>query len=77
VRVLIGCERFGVLRDAFIRRGHDAWSCDLVAAPGQHIQDDVLNVMDRDPWDVAIFHPDCTWCPVSEASPGYISVGSR
>lgn len=65
MKVLIGCERFGVLRDAFARRGHDAWSCDLVPALGQHIQDDVLNVMDRDPWDIAIFHPDCTYVAVS------------
>ena len=64
VRVLIGCERFGVLRDAFSRRGHDAWSCDLVAATGRHIQGDVLSVLD-DGWDLAIFHPDCTYLAAS------------
>lgn len=68
MKVLIGCERFGVLRDAFARRGHDAWSCDLVPAPGNHIQGDVLNVIDgtvNHGWDLAIFHPDCTYVAVS------------
>jgi hypothetical protein len=32
VRVLVGCERSGVVREAFRKRGHDAWSCDLVPA---------------------------------------------
>jgi len=68
VKVLIGCERFGVLRDAFAKRGHDAWSCDLVAAPGNHIQGDVLNVIDgtvNHGWELAVFHPDCTYMAVS------------
>lgn len=68
MKVLVGCERFGVLRDAFARRGHDAWSCDLVPATGNHIQGDVLNVIDgtvNHGWDLAIFHPDCTYMAVS------------
>ena len=64
MKVLIGCERFGVLRDAFARRGHDAWSCDLVTAPGPHIHANVMTVLD-DGWDLAIFHPDCTYLAVS------------
>jgi len=63
MRVLIGCEQFGVVRDAMRRRGHHAWSCDLKPARDNspfHIQDDVLNVL-RDDWDLAIFHPDCTF----------------
>jgi hypothetical protein len=68
MKVLVGCERFGVLRDAFSRQGHDAWSCDLVAAHGNHIQGDVLNVIDgtvNHGWELAIFHPDCTYMAVS------------
>jgi hypothetical protein len=68
MKILIGCERFGVLRDAFARRGHDAWSCDVVAAPGNHIQGDVLNVIDgtvNHGWELAVFHPDCTYMAVS------------
>jgi hypothetical protein len=44
MRVLVACEFSGVVRDAFLARGHDAWSCDLLPneRPGPHIQDDVL-----------------------------------
>lgn len=63
--VLIGCERFGVVRDEFARLGHDAWSCDLVAAPGKHIQDDVRKAIRSRHWDRIILHPDCTYLAVS------------
>jgi hypothetical protein len=61
MKVLVGCEFSGVVRDAFIRRGHDAWSCDLLPteSPGPHIQGDVLSTLDEG-WDLAIFHPPCT-----------------
>jgi hypothetical protein len=60
MRVLIGCECSGIVREAFARRGHDAWSCDLKPSeqPGKHIQDNVLNVL-NDGWDLGIFHPEC------------------
>lgn len=66
MKVLVGCERFGVVRDAFRRLGHDAYSCDLVpmADGTYHITNNVLNVLDRG-WDLAIFHPDCTYVAVS------------
>lgn len=40
MRVLVACEFSGIVREAFRRRGHDAWSCDLLPSeiPGQHIQ---------------------------------------
>lgn len=63
MKVLVGCETSGVVRDAFIRAGHDAWSCDLLpseSAAGPHLQCDVLTVLDRG-WDLGIFHPDCTY----------------
>jgi hypothetical protein len=68
VRVLVACEFSGVVRDAFLRRGHDAWSCDLLPteAPGPHIQGDVLDVLD-DGWDLMIAHPPCTHLAVSGA----------
>jgi len=61
MRVLIGCEFSGIVRDSFASFGHDAWSCDLLPSetPGQHIQGDVCDVLD-DGWDLAIFHPPCT-----------------
>jgi hypothetical protein len=68
VRALIGCEYSGRIRDALIRRGHDAVSCDLLPSetPGPHIQGDVLEVL-GDGWDLAVFHPPCTHLAVSGA----------
>ncbi|MDD5616325.1 MAG: hypothetical protein PHH85_09005 [Candidatus Methanoperedens sp.] len=61
MKVLVACEFSGVVREAFKKRGHDAWSCDLLPTeiPGQHIQDDVLKHLD-DGWDLMIAHPPCT-----------------
>lgn len=66
MRVLVGCEYSGTVRDAFIRGGHDAMSCDLLPteAPGPHYQGNVFDVIDY-PWDLAIFHPACTHLAVS------------
>ena len=68
MRVLIACEFSGTVRDAFARRGHDAWSCDLLPSerPGQHVQGDVLNVL-GDGWDLMVAHPPCTFLAVSGA----------
>lgn len=61
MRVLVACEFSGIVRDAFAAKGHDAWSCDLLPTeqPGNHIQGDVLEVLD-DGWDLMIAHPPCT-----------------
>lgn len=68
MRVLIACEYSGVVRDAFIRQGHEAMSCDLLPtdAPGPHYQGDVRDVLDH-PWDLMIAHPPCTHLSVSGA----------
>lgn len=68
MRVLIGCEYSGVVRDAFINKGHDAMSCDLLPTEvqGPHYQGSIFDVIDY-PWDVAIFHPPCTHLSVSGA----------
>ena len=62
MKVLVACEFSGIVRDAFIARGHDAASCDLLPseAPGPHIQGDVLSVLDNG-WDMMIAHPPCTY----------------
>lgn len=64
VKVLIGCEASGTVRDAFLRRGFDAWSCDLRPAEtptNRHIQDDVRNVLKMEKWDLLmVAHPPCT-----------------
>lgn len=66
MKVLIACEYSGVFRDAFIAEGHDAMSCDLLPteSPGPHYQGDLFDVIDY-PWDLAIFHPECTHLAVS------------
>jgi len=68
LKVLIGCEYSAVVRDEFIKRGHDAMSCDLLDtdAPGPHYKGSVCDVIDY-PWDIAIFHPPCTHLSVSGA----------
>lgn len=68
MKVLIGCECSGTVRDAFIERGHDAISCDLKPSkrPGPHYKGDVRDII-NDGWDLAIFHPDCTHLAVSGA----------
>lgn len=66
MRVLIACEYSGTVRDAFIRAGHDAMSCDLLPtdAPGPHYQGSVMDVI-GDGWDVMVGHPPCTYLSVS------------
>jgi site-specific DNA-cytosine methylase len=68
MRVLVACEFSGIVRDAFVARGHDAWSCDLLPSerPGNHLQGDVLEVLD-DGWDLMVAHPPCTHLAVSGA----------
>lgn len=62
MRVLIACEYSGVVRDAFIAKGHDAMSCDLLPTdkPGPHYQGDVMDIID-DGFDLMIAHPPCTY----------------
>jgi len=71
MKVLVACEYSGTVRDAFAKRGHDAWSCDIIPteAPGNHIFGDVLNHLDGD-WDLMIAHPPCTY--LSNAGVGWL-----
>lgn len=68
MRVLIACEFSGIVRDAFLKKGHDAVSCDLIPSekPGPHIRGDVLAHL-SDGWDLMIAHPPCTHLAVSGA----------
>ena len=61
MRVLIGCEYSGIVRESFINQGFDAWSCDFLDTEikGNHYKCDVLDII-NDNWDIAIFHPPCT-----------------
>ena len=63
MRILIACEFSGIVRDAFIARGHDAVSCDLLPSerPGPHLQRNVLDVLHQLDWDAMIAFPPCTY----------------
>lgn len=62
MKILIACEYSGTVRDAFLRGGHDAISCDLLPtdSPGPHYQGDVFDII-NDGWDLMIAHPPCTY----------------
>ena len=69
MRILVGCEYSGRVREAFRAKGHDAWSCDLLPSEDEspfHVQGDILSLLD-DGWDMTVFHPPCTHLAVSGA----------
>ena len=62
MKILIGCEFSGIVRDAFTAHGHDAISCDIIDTekPGKHYKGNVLDILNSG-YDGAIFHPPCTF----------------
>ena len=62
MKVLVACEYSGTVRDAFLRAGHDAMSCDLLPTDvaGPHYQGNVLDIIDQE-WDLMVAHPPCTY----------------
>ena len=66
MRVLVACEFSGIVRDAFVKNGHYAMSCDLIPSesPGEHHIGNVFDVIDR-VWDLMICHPPCTYLTIS------------
>lgn len=68
MKILVACEFSGIVREAFRRQGHDAWSCDLLETEmtGPHLIGDVRKIVDSD-WDLMIAHPPCTHLAVSGA----------
>jgi hypothetical protein len=71
MRVLVACEFSGVVRDAFLALGHDAWSCDLLpteSRPERHYHCPVEHILHKSHrWDLMIAHPPCTYLAVSGA----------
>ena len=70
MRVIIGCEFSQIVTKAFRDRGHDAFSCDLLPTEGNpswHFQEDILEVIKKEKFDLGIFHPPCTHLAVSGA----------
>lgn len=68
MRVLVACERSGRVRDAFTKKGHDAWSCDLCLSDtkGNHYRGPVQEILDSG-WDLMIAFPPCTYLASSGA----------
>jgi hypothetical protein len=69
MRVLIGYSCCPLTRTAFERAGHEAWTCDILPARDgspRHLQGDIWEFA-RDRWDMAIFHPMCTYLTISAA----------
>lgn len=67
MRVLVACEYSGTVRDAFLRAGHYAASCDLLPSEsplGDHYQCSVSDILDHG-WDLMVAHPPCTYLSVS------------
>lgn len=64
MRVIVGCEFSQVVMSAFLDKGHDAYSCDIIACEGKyperHFQCDILELLKVEKFDLGIFHPDCT-----------------
>ena len=74
MRVLVACEFSGTVRDAFAKRGHAVWSCDLLPTdrPGLHYQGDARHLLDG--WMPVKFSADCDpdgdgWCSVTDSDP--------
>ena len=68
MNILVACEESGTVRDAFIQRGHNAISCDIIpsSSPGPHLQQDVTPIL-KEKWDLIIAFPPCTHLAVSGA----------
>lgn len=78
MKVLVACEYSGRVRDAFIKNGHDAISCDILPTdvPGPHYQGDVFEIIEQG-WDLMVAHPPCTYLANSGARWLYNPDGSR
>lgn len=76
MKVLIACEYSGIVRDAFLARGHDAMSCDILPteSTGPHYQGDVFDIINEG-WDMMIAHPPCTY--ISYAATKYWNDAGR
>jgi len=68
MKILIACEFSGVVREAFRKKGHDAWSCDILDAEDNspyHLKMDAVKALQEQDWDMLIAHPPCTYLTVT------------
>ncbi len=70
MKVLIACEESQAVYIEFRKKGHEAYSCDILPCSGGHpewhIQGDVLEQLNNG-WDIMIAFPPCTHLAVSGA----------
>lgn len=70
MRILVACEESQRVCKEFRKRGHEAYSCDLLPCSGGrpewHIQADVLEILKMQ-WDMVLAFPPCTHLAVSGA----------
>ena len=71
MKVVVICEFSGTVRDAFIKKGHEAISYDILPteSQGPHHQGDILDLPFNHwkQYDLAICHPPCTHLAISGA----------
>lgn len=73
MNIILACECNGKIRDAFLKRGHNVWSCDIkdTVAPGPHLKGDIFSYLGPceangfTEWDMLIAHPPCTFNSLS------------
>lgn len=71
MKIFVGCEYSGIVRDAFIKENHFAVSCDIIpseSSVGDHITGDIVSVLQNTEdkfYDIIICHPPCTYLCVS------------
>ena len=68
MKVLVACEESQTVCKAFRKRGHEAYSCDIIECSGGHpewhLQQDVLPLL-KEKWDMIIAFPPCTYLTVT------------
>lgn len=80
MKLLVACEYSGIVREAFAKKGFDAWSCDLLQTEipsNKHlVMDNDMHLKDtlyKRKWDIVIGHPPCTFLCNSAALRLYIN----
>lgn len=75
MKVLVACEYSGIVRDAFAKAGHEAYSVDLLPTESDydapHYEGDIFKFFEEvhppEYFDLMIAHPPCTHLSVSGA----------
>lgn len=68
MKVLVACEESQAVCTEFRKRGHEAYSCDILPCSGGHpewhLQQDVIPLL-KEKWDIIIAFPPCTYLTVT------------